>query len=71
MISVAKRIFLDTHDFPKPNSTSFENLIDSLSIMCKEVHLDSTEMTVKFEEELKRKVYTTPKSYLDLIKLYI
>ena len=28
-------------------------------------------MTVRFEEELKRKVYTTPKSYLDHIKLYI
>ena len=29
------------------------------------------ECAIKFESALKRKVYTTPKSYLDLIGLYM
>jgi dynein heavy chain len=39
--------------------------------MCKEIHITSTDCAVKFESALKRKVYTTPKSYLDLIGLYL
>ena len=30
----------------------------------------ASDMADVFEQALKRKVYTTPKSYLDLIKLY-
>lgn len=71
LISVAERLLLDCEDFPKPSTCDFEGLIKSLANMCKDVHLTATDMTVRFEEELKRKVYNTPKSYLDLIKLYI
>ena len=39
--------------------------------MCKDIHINSTEIAVEFEECLKRKVYNTPKSYLDFIKIYI
>jgi dynein heavy chain len=35
------------------------------------IHTSVEEISVKFWEELRRKVYTTPKSYLDLIKLYL
>lgn len=41
-----------------------------IAIMCKEVHTTAADMADVFEAALKRKVYTTPKSYLDLIKLY-
>jgi dynein heavy chain, axonemal len=34
------------------------------------VHTTATKQAEFFENALKRKVYTTPKSYLDLIKLY-
>lgn len=33
--------------------------------------MSAANMSDEFERALKRKVYTTPKSYLDLIKLYI
>ena len=39
--------------------------------MCKEIHVTATQCAVRFENALKRKVYTTPKSYLDLIGLYL
>jgi dynein heavy chain len=39
--------------------------------MSKEIHLSAAETSIKFELALRRKVYTTPKSYLDLIGLYI
>ena len=42
-----------------------------LSQMFTEVHKSVEEASVKFYEELRRKVYITPKSYLDLINLYL
>eukprot|EP00605_Chrysophyceae_sp_TOSAG23-4_P002255 GSChrysophyteH1.ASY1.ANO1.2499.1 assembled CDS len=39
--------------------------------MCGFVHRSIEKMSVAFYEELRRKVYTTPKSYLDLISLYM
>jgi dynein heavy chain, axonemal len=33
--------------------------------------MTAAQMSDVFEQALKRKVYTTPKSYLDLIKLFI
>lgn len=38
--------------------------------MCMNVSLDVTELCDKYSKELRRKVYTTPKSYLDHIMLY-
>ena len=39
--------------------------------MCMIIHTSVEEISLKFWNELRRKVYTTPKSYLDLIKLYL
>jgi len=39
--------------------------------MCMEIHITSKDCADKFEAALKRRVYTTPKSYLDLIGLYL
>ncbi len=39
--------------------------------MCMEIHTSVSEMAVRFYNELKRKYYTTPTSYLELINLYI
>lgn len=33
--------------------------------------MSANKEAIKFEETLKRKVYTTPKSYLDMLKLYL
>ena len=35
------------------------------------VHMSVEKCSEKFYDELRRRVYTTPKSYLDLISLYL
>ena len=39
--------------------------------MCMIIHTSVEEVSEKFWGELRRRVYTTPKSYLDLISLYL
>ena len=39
--------------------------------MCMLIHTTVEDASTRFFDELRRKVYTTPKSYLDLISLYI
>lgn len=38
--------------------------------MCMKIHISVEEASEKFFAQLRRRVYTTPKSYLDLISLY-
>lgn len=40
-------------------------LKNNLTIMCMQVAIDVAECCDRFYKELRRKVYTTPKSYLD------
>lgn len=44
---------------------------ENISQMCMKIHTSVEESSDRFWEELRRRVYTTPKSYLDLISLYI
>jgi dynein heavy chain, axonemal len=39
--------------------------------MCVDIHTSVSATCCRFFSELRRKYYTTPKSYLDLINLYI
>lgn len=39
--------------------------------MCMIIHTTVEEASDQFYSELRRRVYTTPKSYLDLINLYL
>ncbi|GFO48624.1 dynein heavy chain 6, axonemal-like [Plakobranchus ocellatus] len=48
-----------------------EAIKESVSMMCVEIHVSVTEMAEKFYNELKRRYYTTPTSYLELITLYL
>lgn len=43
---------------------------DALAVMCAEVHTSVEEISDEFFQVLRRKVYTTPKSYLDMIACY-
>ena len=43
----------------------------ALCDMCVEIHTNVSSFSDKFYAELQRRVYTTPKSYLDLINLYL
>jgi dynein heavy chain len=64
LVSVAER-FLNNLDL---GSTEIQA---SVVQMCGFVHRSIEDMSVTFFNELRRRVYTTPKSYLDLISLYI
>ena len=46
------------------------NLKNKIAQICVFIHQSVEEESQVFYESLKRKVYTTPKSYLDLIKSY-
>ena len=59
------RTFLKEVDLPS------EDVRDALAKMCMLIHTTVEEKSEKFYEELRRRVYTTPKSYLDLISLYL
>jgi dynein heavy chain len=48
-----------------------EEVRTNLAEMCASVHVSVKEASARFDAELRRKIYTTPKSYLDLISLYI
>lgn len=56
--------FIEDIEFPD------ENVRNSITEMCMNVSIDVTTLCDKYARELRRKVYTTPKSYLDHIKLY-
>jgi dynein heavy chain len=48
-----------------------EDVRVSLANMCAAVHVSVKDESEVFWGELRRRIYTTPKSYLDLISLYI
>ena len=48
-----------------------ETTKNSLAVMCKEIHTSVEEAAEKFYQELHRRLYITPKSYLDLISFYL
>jgi dynein heavy chain len=64
LVSVAER-FLS--DLELPN----EEIRRSVVRMCGYVHRSIEDTSARFFQELRRRIYTTPKSYLDLINLYM
>ncbi|EGD81584.1 dynein heavy chain 6 [Salpingoeca rosetta] len=63
LLGVAQRFFefVDLGD---------ESLKGKIAQMCVEIHTSVSETADRFYEELRRKYYTTPTSYLELINLY-
>ena len=64
LVSVAER-FLG--DLELPN----EDIRRAVVRMCGYVHRSIEDTSLRFFQELRRRIYTTPKSYLDLINLYM
>ncbi|XP_041838798.1 dynein heavy chain 6, axonemal [Melanotaenia boesemani] len=64
LLSVSQAFFQDT-DFGS------QELKQSFSAMCVEIHVSVTDMAERFFSELRRRYYTTPASYLELINLYL
>uniref|UniRef100_A0A670K2Q2 Dynein axonemal heavy chain 6 n=1 Tax=Podarcis muralis TaxID=64176 RepID=A0A670K2Q2_PODMU len=48
-----------------------ERMKEKLSRMCVDIHMSVTEMAEQYYAELRRRYYTTPTSYLELINLYL
>ncbi|KAJ8402442.1 hypothetical protein AAFF_G00369310 [Aldrovandia affinis] len=48
-----------------------EEMKERFSQMCVEIHISVEELAEKFYSELRRRYYTTPTSYLELINLYL
>lgn len=63
LLDVAKRFF-EAVDLGE------DTLKPKISEMCVEIHTSVTSMADRFYNELRRKYYTTPTSYLELIQLY-
>lgn len=57
--------------FLKDVSLPNDDVREGLARMCMLIHTSVEESADRFYEELRRRVYTTPKSYLDLISLYL
>lgn len=65
LYSVAHRTFDEQKDL------GISDHVAALSKMCNKMHRTVELETVKYFDELKRHNYTTPTSYLELIKLYV
>ena len=64
LLSVARH-FLDNVDLGE------EKVHEAVCHMCVHIHSSVEQTSVKFFNQLKRKNYTTPTSYLELINLYV
>jgi dynein heavy chain len=60
-----------SREFLKELELPNEQVRAELAEISKVVHTSVESTSTRFYEELRRKVYTTPKSYLDLISLYL
>lgn len=65
LISVAHRMFEEQREL------GIGDYVEPLSIMCNKIHRTVEAATSQYFKELKRYNYTTPTSYLELIKLYV
>ena len=57
--------------FDEEKSLGIDNYVDPLSNMCNKIHRTVEQETAAYFKELGRYNYTTPTSYLELIKLYV
>ncbi|XP_008252409.2 dynein axonemal heavy chain 6 [Oryctolagus cuniculus] len=64
LLSVSKTFFSNV-------DTGSDDLKEKLSLMCVNVHLSVSQMAERYYTELRRRYYTTPTSYLELINLYL
>jgi dynein heavy chain len=66
LLSVAQKKFTDD-----PSEIGTPEITAAVAQMCVQVHQSTQAMAIQFYDELRRRYYITPKSYLDLIALYL
>ncbi|XP_066474528.1 dynein axonemal heavy chain 6 [Tiliqua scincoides] len=64
LLSVSRTFFLHV-------DLGSDEMKEKLSVMCVDIHMSVTEMAERYYAELRRRYYTTPTSYLELINLYL
>nr|XP_019611948.1 PREDICTED: dynein heavy chain 6, axonemal [Rhinolophus sinicus] len=64
LLSVSKTFFSNV-------DAGSDEMKEKLSLMCVNVHLSVSNMAERYYTELRRRYYTTPTSYLELINLYL
>lgn len=64
LLSVSKTFFANV-------DAGKEELKEKLSLMCVNIHLSVSTMAERYYAELRRRYYTTPTSYLELINLFL
>ncbi|KAF6321024.1 dynein axonemal heavy chain 6 [Rhinolophus ferrumequinum] len=64
LLSVSKTFFSNV-------DAGSDEMKEKLSLMCVNVHLSVFNMAERYYTELRRRYYTTPTSYLELINLYL
>jgi dynein heavy chain len=64
-------LFYVSSEFLKNLTVPKDEIRTSLAEMCMVIHTSVEEEADLFFNQLRRKIYTTPKSYLDLINLYV
>jgi len=64
-------LYYVSSEFLSDLSLSNEENRNSLAEMCMIIHTSVEEISEEFFKTLRRRIYTTPKSYLDLINLYL
>ncbi|CAM5115591.1 unnamed protein product [Eretmochelys imbricata] len=64
LLSVSRTFFLNV-------DLGSDELKEKVSVMCVDIHMSVTEMADRYYAELRRRYYTTPTSYLELINLYL
>ncbi|XP_036606051.1 dynein heavy chain 6, axonemal [Trichosurus vulpecula] len=64
LLSVSRTFFLNV-------DLGSQEVKENLSLMCVDIHMSVTNMADRYYSELRRRYYTTPTSYLELINLYL
>ena len=70
LLSVSNSFFQVENDPNSPFNAIPKELIEPVSRMCVEIHSSTEKQAEKFYTELRRKFYTTPTSYLELINVF-
>ncbi|XP_035825271.1 dynein heavy chain 6, axonemal [Aplysia californica] len=70
MLSVAEVFFADVEFIADEARYDKEALKDKVAQICVDIHKSIASMSVRFWEEARRRYYSTPSSYMELIKLY-
>ncbi|XP_059157269.1 dynein axonemal heavy chain 6-like [Physella acuta] len=70
MLSVARVFFANTEFIANEIHYNIEELKERASHICVGIHKSVAETSIKFWEETRRRYYSTPSSYMELIRLY-